>query len=204
MRIIGIDFDNTIVCYDDVFYRAARERNLIPASVPPTKGGVRDFLRGEGREDKWTDLQGYVYGARMNLASAFPGVREFMRAAAEKGYELRVVSHKTRYPYRGGKYDLHRAALNWLDEQGFFEDPSLGLDRGKVYLELTKDAKLARIGTLRCDSFIDDLPELLDESCFPAATRRILFDPNDAAPDTPSYQRARSWHDISALLLGTS
>ena len=169
---IGIDFDNTIVCYDDVFYRAARERGLIPENVPRTKGGVRDFLREAGREDDWTELQGYVYGARMDLAVAFPGVRDFMRAASAAGCEVRIVSHKTRHPYRGEKYDLHRAALDWPTDQGFFDDAALGLDRGKVYLELTKDAKLARIGKLGCTSFVDDLPELLGEPEFPAATQR--------------------------------
>lgn len=201
---IGIDFDNTIVCYDDVFYRAARERDLIPEDVPPTKGGVRDFLRAAGREDDWTALQGYIYGARMGLAVEFPGVRDFMRAATGAGCEIRIVSHKTLHPYRGEKYDLHRAALDWLTEQGFFDDAALGLDRGKVYLELTKDAKLARIGKLGCSSFVDDLPELLGEPGFPSTTQRVLFDPNDAAPDDPCYRRARSWPEVASLLLRAS
>jgi hypothetical protein len=174
---IGLDFDNTIVCYDDAFYRAARERELIPADVTPTKDG------------------------RMDLAVAFPGVRAFMRKAAEAGCAIRIVSHKTRHPYRGEKYDLHKAALGWLEAQGFFDDKSLGLHRANVHLELTKDGKLARIGALGCDSFVDDLPELLGEPAFPADTRRVLFDPNDAAPDNPSYARARSWDEISSLLL---
>jgi len=199
---IGIDFDNTIVCYDDAFYRAARDRGLIPADVTPTKGGVRDWLRAEGREPDWTALQGYIYGARMDLASPFPGVQDFMRAAAKAGCAIDIVSHKTRHPYRGEKYDLHKAALGWLEEQGFFTDRSLRLDRAHVHLELTKEGKLARIGALGCDSFIDDLPELLGEPEFPADTRRVLFDPNDAAPDDPSYARARSWREISGMLLG--
>ncbi|HEX2113389.1 MAG TPA: hypothetical protein VHM01_03205 [Alphaproteobacteria bacterium] len=199
---IGIDFDNTLVCYEDAFYRAARERDLIPAEVTPTKNGVRDWLRAAGREDDWTALQGYIYGARMDLAKPFPGVRDFMRAAARAGCEINIVSHKTRYPYRGEKYNLHSAALGWLDAQGFFADKSLRLDRAHVHLELTKDGKLARIGALGCDSFIDDLPELLGEPAFPADTRRVLFDPNDAAPDDPAYARARSWREISSLLLG--
>jgi hypothetical protein len=199
---IGLDFDNTIVCYDDAFYRAARDRGLIPADVTPTKDGVRNWLREAGREDDWTELQGYIYGARMDLAAAFPGVREFMRKAAEAGCALDIVSHKTRHPYRGEKYDLHKAALGWLEAQGFFGDRSLGLDRAHVHLELTKDGKLARIGALECDVFVDDLPELLGEPAFPADTQRVLFDPNDAAPDSQSYARARSWCEVSRLLLG--
>ena len=201
---IGIDFDNTIVCYDQAFHRAALDRGLIPADVTPTKGGVRDWLRAAGREDDWTALQGYIYGARMDLAAPFPGVRDFMRAAAKAGCEVDIVSHKTRHPYRGEKYDLHKAALGWLEQQGFFKDASLGLDRANVFLELTKDGKLARIGALGCDSFIDDLPELLGEPGFPADTNRVLFDPNDAAPDAPTYRRARSWDEISGLLLRAS
>jgi hypothetical protein len=199
---IGIDFDNTIVCYDDAFYRAARERDWIPGDVTPTKDGVRNWLRAAGREDDWTALQGYIYGARMDLAAPFPGVRDFLRIATEAGCAVDIVSHKTRHPYRGEKYDLHKAALGWLEAEGFFEDRTLGLDRTHVHLELTKDGKLARIGALGCDSFIDDLPELLGEPGFPADTRRVLFDPNDAAPDAPTYARVRSWREISGVLRG--
>ncbi len=200
---IGLDFDNTIVCYDAVFHRAALERDLIPAGVPQTKDGVRDWLRQAGREDDWTELQGYIYGARMELASPFPGVREFLRAAHAGGCEIRIVSHKTRHPYRGPKYDLHAAALDWLAAQGFL-DGAFGLERGKVFLEPTRDDKLARIGVLACDYFVDDLPDLLCAPKFPAATRRILFDPNDAAPDAPVYRRMRSWPEIAGALLGTA
>jgi hypothetical protein len=201
---IGIDFDNTIVCYDDAFYRAARERGLIPADVTPTKSAVRDWLRAAGREEDWTALQGYIYGARMDLAAAFPGVCDFMRTAAQAGCAVDIVSHKTRHPYRGERYDLHRAALGWLESQGFFDDRSLRLSRANVHLELTKEGKLARIGALGCDSFIDDLPELLGEPDFPADTRRVLFDPNDVSSDDPAYARARSWREITGLLLGES
>ena len=48
---IGIDFDNTIVCYDDVFHEVAREQGLIPNDLPANKGAVRDHLRAIGRED---------------------------------------------------------------------------------------------------------------------------------------------------------
>ena len=48
--LVGLDFDNTIVCYDRLFHRLARERGLIPEHVPATKGAVRDHLRNVGRE----------------------------------------------------------------------------------------------------------------------------------------------------------
>ena len=42
---LGLDFDNTIVCYDGLFHRVAREEGLIPAALPATKSDVRNHLR---------------------------------------------------------------------------------------------------------------------------------------------------------------
>ena len=54
---IGVDFDNTIACYDGVFHAAALERGLIPASVATDKTSVRDYLRALGRDAAFTELQ---------------------------------------------------------------------------------------------------------------------------------------------------
>ena len=100
---IGIDFDNTIACYDGVFHAAALERGLIPAKLGRDKNSVRDYLNGIGRADDFTELQGYVYGARMELAAPYPGFADFIGAARQAGHELFIVSHKTRHPYLGEK-----------------------------------------------------------------------------------------------------
>ena len=109
---IGVDFDNTIVCYDALFHKVARERNLIPAGVPVNKSDVRNHLRRAGNEAAWTEVQGYVYGARMSEAAPYPGVREFFRACRHAGVRVSIISHKTKHPYLGEKYDLHEAAHN--------------------------------------------------------------------------------------------
>ena len=98
---IGIDFDNTIACYDGVFHAAALERGLIPADLGRDKNSVRDHLNGSGRKDDFTELQGYVYGARMDLVSPYPGFAEFVAAARKANHELFIVSHKTKYPMLG-------------------------------------------------------------------------------------------------------
>ena len=66
--IVGIDFDNTIVCYDDIFHREALDRELIPAATPARKEAVRDYLRQQDKEDLWIELQGYVYGPGITSA----------------------------------------------------------------------------------------------------------------------------------------
>ncbi len=71
--LVGVDFDNTIVCYDRLFHKAALEKGLIPPELPASKGQVRDYMRANGAEDAWTELQGYVYGPRMLDAAPFAG-----------------------------------------------------------------------------------------------------------------------------------
>lgn len=196
---IGVDFDNTIVCYDALFHKVAREQDLIPADVPVNKSDVRNYLRRVGKEDVWTELQGYVYGARMAEAAPYPGVMEFLQACRTAGIRLSIISHKTKHPFLGEKYDLHAAATNWLEQQGFFDPARIGLPRENVCFELTKEAKLERIERCGCTHFIDDLPEFLAEPSFSPNALRILFDSNDLYAGENRFVRALSWEDIRAL-----
>ena len=197
--LLGVDFDNTIVQYDDLFHRVAVERRLVPPSLPATKSHVRDYLRSVGNEDAWTELQGYVYGARMQDAAAFPGVIEFLTRCRQAGIEVRIVSHKTRQPFLGPKYDLHGAAMDWLTTRGFFRPDLVNLRTSDVFFEVTKDAKLRRIGELGCTHFVDDLPEFLLEPAFPEGVDRVLFDPSGAVRGVP-FRIARSWQEVEAVL----
>jgi hypothetical protein len=198
---IGIDFDNTIVCYDGLFHRVAREQKLIPPDVPANKGAIRDYLRSVGQEERWTLLQGYVYGSRMAEAQPFAGVLGLVTRLVQKHVPVFIVSHKTRYPYLGPRFDLHAAALTWLQEQGFFDPIRIGMRPEHVFFELTKQAKLQRIAALGCSHFIDDLPELLGEPEFPASVARLLFDPGNEHCDTPLFERFSSWDRFTQKLL---
>ena len=199
--LLGVDFDNTIVCYDQLFYRVAVEKGLIPSEVPASKGKVRDHLRQCGQEDVWTALQGYVYGARMHDAHPFPGVLEFFTRCKEHGLTVCIISHKTRVPFQGPVYDLRQAAHEWLQSQGFYDPFKIGLSPQQVYFELTKQQKLERIAKVGCSHFIDDLPEFLSESGFPVDVERILFDPNDDHAAANHGYRTCSWADITGSLI---
>jgi hypothetical protein len=198
---IGVDFDNTIVCYDGLFHRVACEQGLIPAGIPATKGAVRDYLRTVGREDDWTAMQGYVYGARLLEAPAFPGVHDFFTCCRRQGVDLCIISHKTRYPYAGARYDLHQAARDWLQAQGFFDPARIGLKPGQVQFRLTLHEKLDSIAQQRCTHFIDDLPELLAEPSFPAGVERLLFDASGGGPNDARWRRFTTWKEIEGFLL---
>ena len=195
---IGIDFDNTIVSYDAAFHRIASERGLIAPEVAATKKGVRDHLRSVGREDDWTELQGYVYGPGMSLVEPFPGAVTFLELCAERGVETFVISHKTRTPYVGPAHDLHAHARDFLGRHEVTVP---------AWFELTKDAKLERIATLECTHFIDDLPEFLTDPAFPTGVTGVLFDPNDSeacarAASEHDLIRVRTWDDAADELLG--
>jgi len=186
---IGIDFDNTIACYDGVFYQVALDQKLIPVDLDSSKSSVRNYLRSKNLEDEWTKLQGYVYGSRMDLAKTYNGIIQFVEFCGENNIELVIVSHKSKHPYLGPKYDLHSAAKSWLESI-----PTL--NKVDTYFELTLEKKLRRIALSNCDFFIDDLPELLNEPSFPEGVKKILFDPQGMHLESQGYRRFNSWHEI--------
>jgi hypothetical protein len=189
---IGVDFDNTIVCYDDLFHRVALEQHLIPGDLPRNKSEVRNHLRSIGKEPAWTAMQGVVYGPRILEAEPYPGVQQFFAAGKAAGAKISIVSHKTRHPIVGEPYDLHAAALSWLKKSEILQ--LVGKER--IHLELTKHEKLQRIEALGCTHFIDDLPEFLAEPGFPSLVQRILFDPTRTLEAPAGAMIAHSWDTI--------
>lgn len=198
---IGLDFDNTIVSYDLLFHKIALEQGVIPEYIPMNKVAVRNYLRGLGRESIWTEMQGTVYGARMDEALIYLGVKDFLRKAQKEGHTVAIISHKTKYPFLGPQHDLHAAARAWVDRH--LSDDNLPLiPSDQIFFELTKEAKLARIAAFKCDLFLDDLPEILQADSFPINTRAILFDPDSNHPldNVHGALIVRSWSEFAELL----
>jgi hypothetical protein len=197
--ILGVDFDNTIVCYDHAFYRGALAKRLIPSSIPRVKNEIRNYLRDTGQEEAWTELQGFVYGACMHEAEPFPHVIEFFQRCRQAGIEVFIISHKTRYPYRGERCDLHKAASDWIAQYNLFNGRDAEI-LANVFLELTKEEKIKRIKEQGCTHFIDDLPEFLSEPAFPPSVQRILFDPHNLHDDSGIDFRVSSWSELLTWL----
>ena len=195
---IGIDFDNTIICYDKVFAAAARQRGLVPEGWMGLKTEVRDFLRSRaGGELAWQGLQGYVYGKGIGGAEIYPGVREFLASCRKAGASVFIVSHKTRFGHQDpDRVDLREAARGWLKGEGLIDAADAALAADNVYFEDTLAAKVERLASLELDIFIDDLVDVFEQPHFPKATRSILF--TQSRPPHPAHcEPIATWADIS-------
>jgi hypothetical protein len=181
--VVGIDFDNTLVSYDELIHRTAVDRGLIDGGTEIAKRVVRDRIRlRPGGEIEWQKLQALVYGPLMPQARLIAGARDFVRACHGHGLGVYIVSHKTELAgYDETGTNLRDAALAWMASQGFFDADGLGLDLAHVFFEGTREAKIDRIRALGCTHFIDDLEEVFLERGFPSGVRKLLYSP-DAAP----------------------
>jgi hypothetical protein len=195
--IIGLDFDNTIVSYDSLFHKVSVEQNLINESFEINKIKIRDYLRSVNKEDAWTEMQGYVYGKRMEEAEPFPYVKDFFLKVIDLGHKIFIISHKTKYPFLGAKYDLHEAAKNWI-KKNLVRNGISEFTIQNCYFEPTKDCKVKKIKEMNCDFYVDDLPEILENKYFPDNCTKILFDPENNYQEK-SYKNIivkKSWNQI--------
>jgi hypothetical protein len=201
-RIIGIDFDNTIVGYDALMRQVGQQRGLLPPSGGKSKKEIRDIIRSlpEG-EMEWRKLQAIVYGPRMAEAELIEGVPAFFQLCRENKVTTFIVSHKTEYAGGDGAgINLRAAALAWMEKKSFFE--RLGLAHASVHFEATRAAKVDRIRRLRCTHFIDDLEETFLEEIFPPSVAKILYSPHDGRSSVKGAKVFGSWTEIADYFFG--
>ena len=193
---IGIDFDNTIIAYDDVFCGIAKSLGLLGPNFIGRKQAVRDAIRllPEG-EIAWQRLQGQVYGKCIGQAKKIAGVEAFLRRCRSEQCMVAIVSHKTEYGhYDPDRVNLRQAAFDWLRAEGLVGDVH-AIPPQEVYFESTRAEKLGRIAALSLTHFIDDLEEVLADLDFPRGVTRILFS-DTAAPAAAPYVACSTWSEI--------
>ena len=159
--LVGMDFDNTLICYDQVFHEIALAEGLIPPSIPFQKTEIRDYIRRSAAGDQvWQQLQVRVYGPEISRAHLYDGVKIFFEGCHLRGVKIVVVSHKTRDAMLDGmSVSLRQYAMEWMERQGFFGSTGLRLHLDQVFFEDSRWKKIDRIRSLGCTHFVDDLPE---------------------------------------------
>ena len=202
---IGLDFDNTLACYDRVFIQAAQREHLLPKGWVGGKRTLRDFLRNlKDGESAWQVLQGQVYGALMHQAQLMPGVSWFLMHCKARGAQVSIVSHKTEHsPKDPARVPLRDMALQWMEQNEFFDPALYGIARDNVFFESTRGEKISRISSIGCTHFIDDLPEVFNQRGFPSGITKILYSPDEMYEQVPEAVHICSdWSSIQSILFG--
>tara|TARA_B100000242_G_C43031320_1_gene480504 strand:- start:348 stop:944 length:597 start_codon:yes stop_codon:yes gene_type:complete len=197
--ILGIDFDNTIINYENVFRFLAKKKKLIPVNYNKDKNSIRNYLRRKKREDEWTILQGEVYGKGIMEAEIFEGFKETILLLSKENIKIKIISHKTKYPYLGEKIDLRVAAKKWM-EVNIFRNLSLpNISKRDVFFENSIEDKINKIIELRCDIFVDDLPEILD--LLPDNIKKVLFTKKINKKYSSKFKILNNWKNFHKLII---
>lgn len=192
---IGVDFDNTLVSYDNLIHMVAAERGLIDVKISASKKLVRDTIRElKHGEEEWQKIQALVYGLRIGEATPAEGATEFFSECFQRGVKIAIVSHKTEFAsYDETGTNLRSAAMSWLERHRFLESGPFGLTGNDIYFESTRRNKVKRIERLGCTHFIDDLEETFLEQSFPPRVKRLLYSPNSHPPTYASVDVTGDW-----------
>ena len=196
---LGIDFDNTLVLYDEIFYDLALEEGFIHKNIPANKVSIREEMILNGKENEFTEMQGEVYGNLIKNAKPQKDLSQTLNFLLKKGIKISIVSHKTKFPIKGKKYDLHQAALNWLITNNFFEENFIGMKLENVYFEETIDQKIQRIKDIHCTHFIDDLEKVLEK--LDKDIIKILFtNKTFKTSEQKNFLTLNGWNDIYDII----
>ncbi len=196
--VIGVDFDNTIACYDELMHAIALERGLIGANIPRSKKLIRDAIRRRpDGESAWRSVQVTAYGPRMHEALPIDGVKDFFAECHRRRIPICIVSHKTEFANFGSaEVNLRAAALAWLDLHGFLAPAEFGVARESVFFESTRAEKLERIRAIAATHFIDDLEETFCDDGFPPLVHKLLFAAHGQGAGESGAVPFQAWREI--------
>ncbi len=193
---IGIDFDNTIAKYDQIFIETAIKKEFVSSNWFGNKEALKKEFQNKKKE--WMRLQGQVYGPLMRKAICFPGVKRFLLKAQFCNHKIFIISHKTIYGhYDETRTNLRKQALAWLEENNFFNQRLYNLCKNNIFFCTTKEEKIKKINELNLDFMIDDLNDIFRHK-ISTKTKKILF--NSSLKKNNADYNFGDWDQISKLI----
>ncbi len=186
MRIC-IDIDNTILNYEPLFFE---ESNHIPKGIQ-FLSELKEYLQNKSQEE-WLKIQGLCYGKRVRDVTLFQKSKESIEKLIKNGYEVFLVSHKTKTSYCGNYSGLQELVTNRLQELGL---TSL-IDAKNIFLLESLDEKLKKINELKPQIVIDDLEKVTSSSKLDQVPLKILFSRFSSRTSLSSF----SWPQIVSLI----
>ncbi len=194
---IGIDFDNTIIDYNDLLISMVKERHWLSDINLKSKKQIKDSLhRQPDGITKWKTLQTLLYGELIEKAKIMKGILPFLEKCLRNKISVFIISHKTHYAEMNPEIDLRQAALSWLKSNRFFNPDLTNLHRGSIYFENTQKDKVKRIKKLKCTHFIDDLEEVLSHPEFPADVKRYHLSKDTVNHNNKLFLSFSNWKEI--------
>jgi phosphoglycolate phosphatase-like HAD superfamily hydrolase len=192
---IGIDFDNTLVCYNNSILKLA-EQNFSLTNCLTSKVEIKSFIINKHGGSAWTKFQGELYGPGMQYAEPYENAVETISELTSIGAKVLILSHRTKYPYAGERYDLHKYAKAWIRENLKLKEKNV-LDETSAFFFENKAEKIKAIEDNACDFFLDDLVEIIGSKDFPVRTRGILFDNEKKNIWSPSIS---NWNQLKTTI----
>ncbi len=196
--IIGFDFDNTIIDYSNSFKILAKKKKYNKINSNLDKNSLKDFLIKNKKQNEWTIIQGEVYGKYITRAELYKGFIKLFRYLLKKNIKIFIVSHKTKYPYLGKKINLRKEARKWIQKNIIYKNKIFNFSMKNVYFENSIEKKINRIVKLKCNIFIDDLPQILN--LLPKNIIKFLFNPNAKKKIKENYKTIESWAKFYDLI----
>ncbi len=197
-NIVGIDFDNTIITYDQVFIDISRKMFELDLPDTANKQLVRDTLRQENNgEWKWQLLQTEVYGREIKNAAPSCGVITALQELKAAGRTLCIISHKTEYANTDKSINLRTAAREWLHENSILNNI---IPENKIFFAATREEKIHLLKSCGCHCFIDDLIEVFRTPGFPKSVYRILYaEENNNSRNEVDFT-SKNWAEITEVI----
>ena len=108
------------------------------------------------------------------------------------------TNNKTKTPYKGPAYDLHKAAHNWLDKHNFFSQSFLGWKSENLFFEEKKVAKIERVTRCKCTHYVDDLIEILN--LLPSTIKKIHYNPTKTKFEGQKIYTMSDWSQLISTI----
>ena len=199
--IVGIDLDNTIIKYDNAFIEAAKFLNINIPGGGTNKIDLKKYCKSlnEG-EIIWQKIQGLAYGKLLlKNAKLYTGVKRFIWRLKNKGHEIKIISHKTKF----GHFDEEKNSLREIASEFLKNNKIISCDYplvNDVFFLNTRNEKVEKIVSEKVEIFIDDLKEVIFDLKEFSQIKTLHFDENYRGLNNGKIKS--DWQQIDNLING--
>ncbi|GEM_PF-6274654 len=153
---IAIDLDHTLIDYSTVYKYALRDlklNHLFNEDQIPTKEYIKKVIKEDPEfgNNIWIKFQGLCYGKYIAEALFFNKSLNTISSLLQKGYEITIVSHKTKESLCG-EFPLQEVARKRIQQE------SLDID---IVFKSSSEEKIHYINANKFNFVIDDLESIL-------------------------------------------